>query len=240
MTVQSVDRALRLLEVIGERPCGLVDAASRSDLPLSTASRILATLEERQAIARRSDGVYVVGAMVQRLAGAESVSTASIQAAAHSELVELADAVGDAAGLSIPIGNQTMTIMQIDTPKPVQAQDWTGHRWSITGGGSGAVMMSTWPPARVDALLVQMAVAERTELRRVIAEARRRGVSWSHGTYVDGLTSCAAPIVGSNGQAVAALFAYGPSFRFPGKGVVRPVERHVAAAARRVSTSLGT
>lgn len=239
MAVQSIDRALRLLEAIGDGPCGLVEVAHRVDLPLSTTSRILAALEERDAIARRPDGVYIVGPMVQKLAGAESTSTMSIQAAAHTELVQLADAVGDAAGLSIPIGSQTLTLMQVDTPKPVQAQDWTGHRWSITGGGSGAVMMSTWPAERVDPLLDALPSSERTDLRRIIAEARRRGVSWSHGAYVEGLTSCAAPVVDSNGHAVAALICYGPSFRFPGKGAVRRVEKHVVLAARRVSKKLG-
>ncbi len=238
MAVQSVDRALRLLEVIGEHPCGLVEAAARTDLPLSTTSRLLATLEDRDAIARGPDGVYVVGAMVQRLAGSESATTSSIQAAAQAELVALSDTLDDAAGLSIPIGNQTLTVMQVDVPKPVQAQDWTGHRWAITGGGSGAVMMSTWPASRVDPLLDTLRAAERTELRREIAEARRRGISWSHGAYVEGLTSCAAPVVGPAGQAVAALLVYGPSFRFPGKGAVRRVEKTVVLAAGRVSKNL--
>lgn len=236
--MQSVDRALRLLEAIGEKPCGLAEVAERVGLPLSTTSRILSTLEAREAIARRSDGVYVVGAMVQKLAGAESATTSSIQAAAHPELVALSDKLEEAAGLSVPIGHQTLTLLQVDAPKPVQAQDWTGHRWAITGGGSGAVMMSTWPASRVDPLLEHLPAAERTELRREIAEARRRGVSWSHGDYVDGLTSVAAPVLMSNGQAVAAVLGYGPSYRFPSKGAVRQVEKLVVLAARGVSKHL--
>lgn len=238
MAVQSVDRALRLLEAIGEQPSGLADIAHRVDLPLSTTSRLLAAMEERAAIARRSDGVYVIGPMVQRLAGAEVASTTSIQAAAHEELVQLSDRFGEAAGLSIPVGNQTLTLMQVDSPKPVQAQDWTGHRWSITGGGSGAVMMSTWPADRVDPLLAELSAAARSDRRREMAEARRRGVCWSHGTYVEGLSSCSAPVVAGSGQAVAAILLYGPSFRFPAKGAVRRIEKQVVLAARRVSKSL--
>lgn len=240
VAVQSVDRALRLLEVIGDRPCGLVEMAERAELPLSTASRLLATLAEHDAVARRADGVYVVGPLVERLAGAETASTTSIQAAAHQALVALTDRFGEATALSIPIGDQTMTLMQIDTPKPVQAQDWTGQRWDITGGGSGAVMMSTWPAERVDQLLEPLSSNERAELRRVLAEARRRGVSWSHGAYVEGLTSCAAPVLGNNGQAIASILVYGPSFRFPGKGAVRKVEKQVVLEARRVSKRLAS
>lgn len=229
---------MRLLEAIGEKPCGLAEAAERVGLPLSTTSRLLSTLEQRDAVSRRSDGVYVVGAMVQKLAGAESATTSSLQTAAHPELVRLSDKLDEAAGLSVPIGHETLTLMQVDAPKPVQAQDWTGHRWAITGGGSGAVMMSTWPASRVDPLLEELSAAQRTGLRREIAEARRRGVSWSRGDYVDGLTSVAAPVVMSNGQAVAAVLGYGPSYRFPSKGAVRRVEKLVVLAARGVSKNL--
>jgi len=238
VAVQSVDRALRLLETIGEMPCGLAEAAARVDLPISTASRILATMEERDVVSRRVDGVYVIGAMVQRLVGSETVSSSSLQAAAHAELIALSDKLGEAAALSVPIGNQTLTLVQVDAPKPVQAQDWTGHRWSITGGGTGAVMMSTWDAARVDPLLADLSSAQRTDLRREIAEARRRGVSWSRGAYVEGLTSVAAPVVLPTGEAVGALLVYGPSYRFPTKGASRRTEKLVVLAARRASKQL--
>ncbi len=234
MSVQSVDRALSLLEAIAARPGGLTDVATRTGFPLSTTARLLATLEERGAVVRGENGMFVVGPFLRGLSGV-ATSTASIQDAAQPELASLADELREAACLSIPIGSQTLTLLQIDVPKPVQAQDWTGHRWDITGGGSGAVMMSTWPADRVDELLAPLSGRRRRLVRDEIATARRTGVSWSHGTYVDGLSSVAAPVVDRSGRAIAALLGYGPSYRFPPKGRVRAVERLVAGAAARVS-----
>lgn len=235
--MQSVDRALVLLDVIGERACGLADAAKRASLPLSTASRLLGTLEQRGAVARDADGVYSIGSFVRNLAGAETAMM-SIQDAAHVELASLADTTGEAACLSIPIGAQTLTLMQIDVPKPVAAQDWTGHRWQITSGGSGAVMMATWPASRVEPLLKVLKPARRRAARAEIDSARNLGVCWSHGTHVDGLSSLAAAVTDSDGRAVAAIVAYGPTYRFPGDGAAISIERAVARAAARVSNKL--
>ena len=237
MTVQSVDRALTLLEIIADGSVRLAQLASRAELPVSTTARLLGTLEARGAVARAEDGTYAAGPLLRTLVGTET-ATASIQDAAHAELATLADVLGEAACLSIPIGAQTLTLMQIDVPKPVQAQDWTGHRWDITGGGSGAVMMSTWPEARVAPLLARLTGAQRRAARSEIAAARERGVSWSHGTFVDGLSSVAAPIVDRDGRAVAAIVGYGPTYRFPATGATRSIERAVSAAAANVSEKL--
>ncbi len=238
MSVQSVERALHLLEAIGEGPCGVVEASSRVGLPLSTTSRLLAALESRDAVVRRADGLWEIGALVNRLAGLESPSVVTIQELVAPALADLVDSLGEAAAVSIPIGHETLTVMQIDSPQPVRAEDWTGHRWPITGGGSGAVMMSTWPAERVEPLLEWLGAEERTTLRREVAEARRRGVSWSRGTYVEGLTSAAAAIVGGDRQAVAALLVYGPSYRFPSKGTIRRVEKTLLDAAAAVSVQM--
>ena len=237
MAVQSVDRALSLLEVVAEEPRGLVEVASAASLPLSTASRLLATLEARGAVQRSGDGRYEIGSLLRALAASER-DTTSVQTAAAPEVAWLADTVGEAACLSIPIGDETLTVMQIDSPKPVQAQDWTGHRWSLPGGGSGAVMMATWPNGRVEDLLRGLADDKRIEARREVAAARASGISWSRGVHVDGLTSVAAAIVDPAGEAVAALVGYGPSYRFPPDGGLAAVEAAVRSAAERASNRL--
>ncbi len=205
---------------------------------MSTASRLLETLTAGGAAERGDDGVYRTGPLLQRLGAASGTSTATIESSGAETVAALADELDEAACISVPIGVETLTIMQIAVPKPVQAQDWTGHRWSITGGGSGAVMMSTWPSSRVEPLLEPLEDRERVAVRDEIARARRTGVSWSHGTYVEGLSSVAAPIIGPDGTAVAAILGYGPTYRFPAKGRVRAVASAVADAGKTISQRL--
>ncbi|MGI9606735.1 MAG: IclR family transcriptional regulator [Acidimicrobiales bacterium] len=237
MGVQSVDRAISLLEVIAGRPGGLVDVAERANLPVSTTARLLSTLEGRELISRDPGGAYRAGIGLQRITGS-GVPTITIQDAAHADVAALADSLGEAAGLSVPIGDQTLTVLSIDAPKPVRAEDWTGHRWAITGGGSGAVMMANWPELRAETVLKGIPESERQNVRDEMAAARRAGVSWSRDSYVEGLTSVAAPIRTSGGVAVAAVMGYGPTYRFPAKGKMRTVEREVIDAAGRISKKL--
>ena len=238
MAVQSVDRALDLLELIGDRPGGLVDVAERAELPLSTASRLLETLRARNAIERTEDGVYRIGAFVQRLGASGGSTAATLETKGAAAIAALADELDEAACISIPIGAETLTLMQIAVPKPVQVEDWTGQRWSITGGGSGAVMMSTWPTERVDRLLEPLTPARRRAFRNEIAEARKVGYSWNHGSYVEGLSSVAAPICDAEGIAIAAVIGYGPSYRFPARGRTKVIASAVVAAGETISRNL--
>ena len=63
--VQSVGRAFRLLEAVGSSPSGLTELARRVDLPVSTTSRLLGTLEALGAVERSDDlGIYRIGASI--------------------------------------------------------------------------------------------------------------------------------------------------------------------------------
>jgi len=108
----------------------------------------------------------------------------------------------------------------------------------MTSGGSGAVMMATWQPSRVEPLLKSLTPARRKEVRAEVANARQDGLCWSHGTHVDGLSSIAAPVVDREGRAVAAIVGYGPTYRFPGEATPESIERAVIEAAANVSARL--
>jgi DNA-binding IclR family transcriptional regulator len=72
-------------------------------------------------------------------------------------------------------------------------------------------------------------------VRAGVAAARRDGVSWSHGDYVEELSSVATAITDHSGRAVGALYVYGPSYRFPNEATVGEVEQHLRDTAERIS-----
>ena len=248
MSVQSVQRAISLMLAAAERPAGLVDLAERTQLPTSTAARLLETLVETGVLQRHRDGVYERGPSLAQAAG-HAVDAISIQALAQGPLARLADELGEAVSLSLPLGDEVVTILQLDRPRAVQAQDWTGRRWPMTSGGSGIVMMPTWDDRAVDRLLepapraaTRHSETDRRELRRQIAAAREHGVSWTTDGLVEGLTSVAAPLRGPDGRAIAAIVAYGPTFRFPGTHAVEAadsVRRTALAIDERITEATG-
>ena len=240
MTVQSVDRAIDLLELIAEEPAKLVELSVDSGLPVSTVARLLATLQGRGAVARNEAGAYLIGPSVQSLAQSAPPPVPSLEDLSSGELSALAEELDEAACLSVPEGNRSVTVLQFDTPKDVRAVDWTGRRWSLTGGGSGQVLLATWSADRVDRAIEHLPEAERQAVRQELIYVRSRGIAWSRETHVKGLNSVAAAIVDANGIGVGSVVAYGPSYRFPEKGLVRNVEQAVIAAASAISKKLGS
>lgn len=230
-TVQSVVRSMTLLEQVAHRPRGLVDLADAAKLPTTTTARLLATLEDLHALRRDDEGIYRIGPTIISLVSTGDVGS-SLRALAHPHMVELVGAVDEAVGLSIPVDRVAVTIAQVDAPRAVKAEDWYGTRWSLLGGGTGYALMATWSQSEVEELLDGSSDPGR--VRDGIAAARASGVSWSHGDYVDELSSVAAAIVDDSGRGIAALYVYGPSYRFP-DGATHETERRLVEMAQRIS-----
>jgi DNA-binding IclR family transcriptional regulator len=223
---------MALLEQVAQRPRGLVDLAEAAALPTSTAARLLATLSGLDAVSRDADGVYRIGPSITALVTAGDIEPV-LRDFAYPYMVELVAEVDEAVGLSIPVGDQTVTIAQVDAPRPVQAEDWYGTRWSMLGGGSGFALMSTWPAAEVERAAARAPDPDR--VRTGVDGARDDGVSWSDGDYVNELSSVASPIVAATGRAIAALYVYGPSYRLSKAKARRRVEHHLRDVADRIS-----
>lgn len=230
--VQSVVRSIALLEEVAHRPRGLVGLAEAANLPTTTAARLLSTLEGVRALSRDDEGIYRIGPAIASMAASGDLEP-SLRAFAHPYMVELVATVDEAVGLSIPVGDEVATIAQVDAPRPVQAEDWYGTRWPLLGGGSGFVLLATWSDSEVTRLVGEGPVAQRALVG--IAQARHAGVSWSHGDYVEELSSVAAPVLGPSGRGIAALYVYGPSYRFPAPGTEGEVAQVVCDFADRIS-----
>lgn len=244
-TVQSVDRALLLLTEIGREPGGLVDLSQRVNLATSTTGRLLGTLETAGAIVRDNASSYHIGPLVHSMVSAPE-PTVSLEAIVHPHLVELSEFLDEAACLAIASGDDTITVDQVDAPKPIQAENWTGTRVPMHAGGAGAVVMATWDDHDVERYLggdlimcSANTVTDPDELWARICHARARGVMWSHGEYVDGLSSCSAAVIDGTGRALGALYVYGPSFRYPADGDADRIAAVVLNRAERISAELG-
>jgi len=230
--VQSVRRAVALLGEVAFRPAGLVELAAAVDLPVSTTARLLGTLVDVDALRRLDDGSYRIGPTVAALGGGNDAAP-TLRGVARTVLDDLNHQLDEAIGLSVLVGDDLVTIAQVDIPRPVQAESWEGSRWPLYQGGSGLAVMSTWDGDEVDAFASDH--PEVGDARRRIAEGREGGVWWTAGGYVEGLTSGAAPIINAGGRAFAAVYAYGPSYRFPDRDRVREIESTLVDGASRIA-----
>jgi IclR family acetate operon transcriptional repressor len=237
--VQAVDRAFAVLRAVATTGGGVSDVARRTGLAVSTAARLLATLEAQGAVEREEPGpTYRIGPAVADLAAAADPAAGLVgRARAHLEM--LVAEVGESAGISIAADDRSLLYLdQVDGDQDVTLRDWTGEQLPFHVVSSGLVLLASRTDAAVReyargglAAATEHTVTRVAELRRRVARARTDGYAWTVEEYSLGITSVAAPIRDPAGAVVAALHVHGPSYR------LAPDDRRttaavVAAAAR--------
>ena len=244
-SVQSIRRAFDVLGALAGGPLGVTEVADRAGLPKSTAARLLTTLVREGAVEQiPGDTGYRLGPRLATLA-AGLTPVRSLAALAHPGLADLAEAVGEAAGLSVPDGDLVHYIDQVDTPNPVSVRDWTGSRVPLHAVSSGQVLLAFRPPAAIDRYLARplerftaRTLVDPDALRERLREVRHDGFSWVCEEFDEGINSVAAPIADASGEVVAAVHLHGPSYRFPAAGTDAAVAERVVASAARISRML--
>ena len=242
--VQSLERAFAILDEVAQRPAGVTAIAGRVRLPKSTVARLLATLEDVDAVERFDGSQWRIGPGVEALTAAASPER-SLVSAARPLLVDLVAELGEDAGLGLPDGNEIHYVDQVESDNPVQVRDWTGTRAPLHAVPSGLVLLAEWPADALDAYLAGdlVALTRRTltdpgELRTRLAEVREHGHAWGLEEFAEGIDSVAAPIRDARGNAIAAVHVHGPSYRFPAPRSEARVAAAVRATAREISERL--
>jgi DNA-binding IclR family transcriptional regulator len=238
--IQSIERAFSVLLAIATEPAGITDVARRVSLPVSTVARLLATLENLQAVIRQDDGVsYRIGPTISSLAAGND---STLIGRARPFLAELVDRVGETAGLSVLDGDEVLYLDHVSAEHVIQIQDWTGKRLPVHVVSSGLVLLAYQDPDRISATLgnglepfTDHTTVSSKLLRSRLSEIRSAGFAWAVEEFQVGLTSVAAPVFNRAGVAIAAIHCHGPSYRFPAQGDRDRVVAAVIAAARRLS-----
>ena len=239
-TVQSIDRAFSVLRCLAGGPAGVTDIADRVGLPKSTVSRMLSTLEELGAVEQvAAGGEYRIGFAMIELAAAARPGR-SLISLARPHLVELSRRTGEAAGVSIPDGDEMLYLDQLTPDSELQVRDWTGHRIPMHAVPSGHVVLAS------DATLAAGVAAgtlhrftphtitDGATLLQRLQLVRSDGYAWALEEFAAELNSVAAPLRTADGRVVGALHVYGPASRFPGERSAKSVGELVKTAAAKI------
>ena len=127
-SVQSVDRALTILEILAQRgESGVTEIAADLGVHKSTASRLMTALLNRGLVDQVSDrGRYRLGLGIVRLAGAV---TSSLDAVSGSRAVTkaLAAEVGETVNIAVLDNNRVLYVDQVIGPSKVSMRSWLGQ-----------------------------------------------------------------------------------------------------------------
>ncbi len=245
----SLDKALDVLDAVGNAPAGLSQAelAARLGLPRTTMYRLLGTLVLRGMLRRDPlRRVYCLGLRCFEYARA-AYSMPDLVAAAGAELRALRDMTGETTYLAALDGLETVSLERCDGAHSQRSNSALGQRKPLHCTSQGKAMLSALPIERRERLVRELtltALTPRTltDRRRLHAELRltaTRGWSIDDEEIVAGVRCCGAPIVDNQGQLRGAISVAGPAFRLS-IARLELIGPEVADAARRIGAQLSS
>lgn len=243
--VQSVDRALGILEVLARTgEAGVTDIAAQLEVHKSTAFRLMATLEAHRLVEQTSErGRYRLGVGILRLAGATTARLDLVQEA-RPICRKLAADTGETVNVAVLSESSALYLDQIAGSSALQPHNWVGQHIPLHATSNGKVLLSDLDDEGLDAVLGKLSsytpqtITRRSRLREELDQTRERGYAIAIDELEIGLTAVAAPIRNAHGDVVASMSVSGPSFRLP-RGRVEEVVGLLVEAAAEVSHRLG-
>ena len=222
-TVQSVARALTLLDALGEsrNEVGIAELSKQVGFHVSTAHRLLATLIA-QGYARQNPetGRYGLGAKAFHLAESY-LGQMDLRRIVRPVLERLSHTTEETANLVILDGREAFYLDKVESPQSLRIFSRIGRRAPLHCTAAGKVLLAGRSSAEVQRMLGQNALERFTPrtirstevLRREVEAARADGFALDREECEEGATCIAAPVRNARGETVAAMSISGPTLR---------------------------
>ena len=219
----SVGKALALLDALActSRNTGVTELARMVGVPKSTAFRLLAFLAQSGLVERQGTD-YRLGRRLFELGSlVAEFKPRSIRDSALPYLEDLYELTHETVHLGILDGTDVLYLEKIYGHEAVMSPSRVGGRLPAHCVGLGKAMLAYSPSETLDAVittglppLTPYSIIYAQLLREALKEIRQQGVAFDREEAKLGLTCVAAPVLGANGYAVAAVSVSGPTYRF--------------------------
>jgi IclR family transcriptional regulator, acetate operon repressor len=235
---QSIDRAARILVrlVEGDEAVTLAGVMEETQLPKSTAARLLRTLERNGLAQRRAGGGFRPGPVLVDYARRDAaIGDLAMLALPYLEALE--QETGETTNVAIPTPGGIARLAQVDGHHPLGAGNWAGRRIPAHASSMGKVFMAfgaAQPPTGRLEKLGPHTITSIAGLLHELEEVRRRGYATTWEELEAGLCSTAAPVRGSKGTVIAALSVSAPTARTT-RGRLAELSEHVVRTAGALS-----
>jgi DNA-binding IclR family transcriptional regulator len=245
--VQSVDRAVSVLEILARRGgAGVSEVALDIGVHKSTAFRLLTALEDRGLVEQAQDrGKYQLGFGILRLAGAVPGRLDLVQRG-RPVCEELATDFGETVNIAVIRSHFAVNLDQARGPAAIAAHNWVGQLTPLHATSSGKILLAYLEAEQRKHLLddaglkrfTAHTITSRRTLDAQLVAARSDGYAMTFEEYEEGLTAVAAPIRDHTGEVIAAVSVAGPVFRFD-RGRIKEIADDLMAGAARISDRMG-
>jgi IclR family acetate operon transcriptional repressor len=246
--VQSVDRALSILETLAEDDEGyrLSDLAVRTGLSTSTVHRLLATLEKRHFVQfDRTESKWHVGAQSFAV-GATFARRRNFVAQAMPYLRKLRDQTRETANLAVVDDESIIVLTRMESREIMRSLTKVGGRVAMVASGVGKAVLATYSDEDINAIicrqgmprLTEKSIVRASDLFREIEAIRRQGYAVDDEEARMGLRCVAAVVYNDCSEPLAAISVSGMTSRVT-EDRIPALGRTVREVAAELTAALG-
>ncbi len=246
-TVQSIERAFDILELLSHEPKGLAltKIGTLLDLHKSTVHRLLSVLKKRGYIEKHEESEhYRLGPGFVELASL-FLNNIELKTEAEPHLRQLSQITGQTVFLATLQGSEVVYLDKVEQYNSLRKYSIIGQRRPIFCTSLGKALVINRPVGELKALIKDIpfqrftpnTVQDFDSLLKDLEISRRRGWTADNEEFEPDVRCLGAPVLDYRGSVVAAVSAvwstFNPAISF------EQIAPHVVEAARQISRCLG-
>lgn len=248
MEVQSLNRALNILETVGqsETPLSLKEITDLTGLPKPTVYRLVRNLEYRNYIACDSTGKYHLGLQILLL-NRWAERDFDLKLVVKPHLAFLSELSKETVHLAVLDHNRVLYIDTIESPHALRLVAKLGSTNSVHCTALGKALLIKHSDQEILDILEEQGMEKRSEytITTPVEYLRHMRIVRSKGYAIDERESelegrcVGAPIYDHTGKVVAAISISGLSTRFTVPHIEKDIVPHLLDRTKRISRMLG-
>lgn len=247
--VQSLERALNLLNLLSDYPNGIQISRLSEEVGLSksTVHRLLSTLVNMNYVIKdETTEKYKLSYQIIYLSRnlRESINIIGI---AKPFLEKLSEEINETIHLCIEDKGEVMYIDKIESNQTIRMFSKVGSRAPMYCTGVGKVLLSGMAPEKYSKVASAMSytpktpktITSQTELTKEINVIRKQGYALDNIENEEGIRCIAAPIMDFHGKIIASFSISGPSNRITMERINDQLTSKIIKVSLAISKQLG-
>lgn len=245
--VQSIDRALDIIEVLAveESGLGVTEIAIRVGLHKSTAYRIIETLYNRGYLNKTQDNNYKIGLKLIEAVSCY-INSLELETQARLYVAQMTAELGLTSHLGVLEGDKVVYIEKMDVFSSVRMYSQIGLRMHAYCSSLGKCMLSGYSGKELSEVMKDCSFIKFTpntisnieELHKELLKVRKQGWAMDDEEYEIGHRCIGAPIYDYRGEIIAAVSASGNKHILTDDRI-ESVAEYVIKVALEISRGLG-
>lgn len=241
LTIQSVDRALDILEALAASSgrLALADIAARTGLKASTCHHLVSTILRRGYVSQdRDTRRYSLGSKIFELSEARA-GQIDLLGLAMPYLARLNEITGEAIHLCVMEGLNLVTLGKLGSRYAVKVDSTVSKSNAAHATATGKAILAWLPESEVDEILVakgmerftDRTIVSRDLLVEELRKVRRHGYAEDVEEFEPGVVCIGAPVRGSKGTVLGSISLSMPTMRVSEESLQRTRALVMEAAA---------